>query len=77
MVTFIHRGVKRVSDKSIHTIQLGMILLTALVLIIVCHDWISPNIVFTSMVAGISGIVGARIASNGYNNKPPSGGAAA
>ena len=71
MVTMMNRGVKRVSDKAIHTIQLAMILLTACMLILFAHAWINPDVVFTSMVAGISGIVGARIASNGYNGKPP------
>ncbi len=54
------------SDKILHTIQLAMVLGTAVVLIIFAHAEISPDIVFTSMIAGIGGLVGSRIASNGY-----------
>lgn len=59
------------TEKLLHTIWLGMILLTATVLILFGHAWISPDVVFTSMIAGLSGLVGARIASNGYAPLPP------
>lgn len=55
----------------LHTIQLGMILVTATVLILFAHSWLAPDLVFSSMVAGLAGIVGSRIASNGYEDKKP------
>ena len=59
------------SDKGLHTIWLGMILATALLLILFAHTWLNPEMVFTSMVAGLAGIVGARLAANGYPPKSP------
>ena len=56
------------TDKVLHTVQLAMILTTARLLIIFAHQYIQPEIVFTSLVAGIGGIVGSRIASNGYTS---------
>ena len=61
------------TDKILHVIMLGMVLITAVVLILFAHSYLSPDLIFTSMIAGTSGIVGARIASNGYvsTNTPP------
>lgn len=56
----------RFDDRILHTAQLAMVLLTAMVLIIFAHNWLPPNIVFTSLVAGAGSIVGSRIAANGY-----------
>jgi len=60
------------AEKLLHTVQLAMILATAIVLIVFAHQYISPVVVFTSLVAGVGGIVGARIANNGYDKRPPS-----
>lgn len=66
---FSHNSkVYTMTDKVLHTVQLAMILLTAVLLIVFAHAYISPEIVFTSLVAGIGGIVGSRIASNGYSS---------
>ena len=59
------------TDKILHVIMLGMVLITAVVLILFAHSYLSPDLIFTSMIAGTSGIVGARIASNGYTSPPP------
>lgn len=56
-------------DKLVHTLQLFIVLATAVCLIIFAHQYIDPLAVFTSMISGIGGIVGARIASNGYTKK--------
>lgn len=70
--TFIHHHVKGnkklMNDRTAHTIQLYGILVTAVVLIIFAHTWLAPDLVFTSMIAGLSGIIGSRIASNGYRS---------
>lgn len=63
------------NDKVLHTIQLAMVLLVAVVLILVGHAYVAPDIVFTSLVAGVGGLVGSRIASNGYTAPSTSGGA--
>lgn len=59
------------NDKILHTVQLGMVLLVAVVLILVGHAYVAPDIVFTSLVAGVGGLVGSRIASNGYTSTAP------
>lgn len=59
------------NDKFIHSIQLLMVLATAILLIIFANKVISPDLVFTSLVAGVGGLVGSRIASNGYVSSPP------
>ena len=56
----------RIDDKLLHTIQLAMVLIVAVVLILFAHEWVAPDVVFTSLVAGVGGLVGSRIASNGY-----------
>jgi len=62
------RGIRKaMNDKTLHVIMLGMMLLAAVILIIFAHQWLSPDVVFSSMIAGLSGMVGARIASNGYD----------
>jgi len=65
------------NDKILHTIQLAMVLIVAVVLILCAHSYVAPDIVFTSLVAGVGGLVGSRIASNGYSAAPgaTSGGA--
>lgn len=45
------------------------LLAAAIILIIFAHSYVEPQLVFTSMIAGLSGIVGTRIASNGYERK--------
>lgn len=67
----IQRAIKPVGDKILHTIQLFFILATAIMLIIFAHQWLPPEEVFVGMVAGLAGIVGSRIASNGYTQHPP------
>lgn len=61
------------SDKVLHTVQLAMVLITAILLIIFAHGYLAPDLIFTSLVAGVGGIVGTRIAANGYVNAPPAG----
>jgi len=58
------------NDKILHTVQLGMVLIVAVVLILCAHSYVAPDIVFTSLVAGVGGLVGSRIASNGYTSAP-------
>jgi hypothetical protein len=58
------------SDKVIHMIQFFGLLTTGLVLILFGHQWISPDLVFTSMIAGTASVMGSRIVANGYQ-KPP------
>lgn len=58
-----------VSDKVIHLIQLIAILATSVVLILFAHQWIPPDVVYTGMIAGISGTIGSRIAGNNYKTK--------
>ena len=65
------------NDKVLHTVQLAMVLIVAVVLILFAHSYVAPDIVFTTLVAGVGGLVGSRIASNGYAPTPgaTSGGA--
>ncbi len=46
--------------------QLAMILTTGLLLILFAHQWIPPDVVYTSTIASVAGVIGARIAQNGY-----------
>lgn len=62
------------ADKILHTIWLALILITALILILFGHAYIPAETVYVGMISGLSGIVGARLAANGYNHKPPGGG---
>lgn len=70
METFLQIKNIAMNDKILHTIQLFMILVTAVVLILYAHTWLPSDLVFTSMIAGLAGIVGSRIASNGYTKSP-------
>jgi len=63
-------------DKILHTVQLAMVLIVAVVLILCAHSYVAPDIVFTSLVAGVGGLVGSRIASNGYTAAPGTSGGA-
>ena len=64
----------QLNDKYLHVLQLFAILATGVILIIFAHQWISPDVVFTSMVAGLGGTIGTRIAANGYRKGPPTDG---
>ncbi len=61
----------KLDDRLIHTIQLFAILATGCILIIFAHDFVSPVVVFSSLIAGLGSIVGSRIASNGYLTPSP------
>lgn len=61
--------IQRMNEKVLHTIWLALILVTALILILYAHAFINPDVVFTSMIAGVGGIVATRLANNGYNDK--------
>lgn len=52
-------------------IQFISLLIAGVVLILFAHQYIPPEIVFTATIASLAGIVGARIASNGYVKEPP------
>ena len=54
------------AQQIVHMLQLAMILLTGLILIIFAHQWIPPDVVYTSTIASVAGVIGARIAQNGY-----------
>lgn len=58
-----------VGDKVVHLIQLVLILATSVILILFAHQWIPPDVVYTGMISGISGVIGSRIAGNNYQTK--------
>ena len=53
----------------LHTIQLAMVLVSAILLIVFCHQWVNPDTVFVAMVSSVAGIVGSRIAANNYSGQ--------
>lgn len=59
------------NDKMLHTIQFIVLIVVATILILFGHNYLSPELVFTSIIAGLAGIIGSRIANNNYQNNPP------
>jgi len=54
------------SSQVIHMLQLCMILVAGVILILFGHAFIPPEVVYTSTIASVAGVIGARIAQNGY-----------
>ncbi len=54
------------SQQIVHMTQLAMILAAGLILILFAHQYIPPEVVYTSTIASVAGVIGARIAQNGY-----------
>lgn len=57
-------------DRMIHLIQFLTLIVGGIVLILFGHEFISPDLVFTAMIASSAGVVGTRIAQNGYARAP-------
>ncbi len=64
------------TDKILHIVMLGMVLTVGVVLILFAHQYVQPDVVFASLIAGTGTLVGARIAANGYISSPPAAPAA-
>jgi uncharacterized membrane protein len=59
------------NDHVLHALLVGLLLTIGTILIIFAHQWISPEVVFSTIIAGLAGIIGGRLVSNNYNDRPP------
>ncbi len=54
------------NDKLLHFLMMLAVLAAGIILILFAHQYIDPIAVYTGTVSGIAGLVGVRIAANGY-----------
>lgn len=54
------------ADKVVHAFMFFALLVCAFLLILFCHEWLPPDMVFTGMLSGLAGVIGTRITANGY-----------
>lgn len=63
-----------VSERTMITVLVAMVLTVATILILFAHTWLNPDTVFVGMISILIMPIAAHVGSN-TNNRPPSGGA--
>lgn len=57
------------SERVIHLIQIALIVTSSTLLIVFAHQWVPPDVVYTSMITLLSGTIATHV-GNGKDTAP-------